>query len=125
MGDALVHTQRQDENTVVVEVRGPLEAHTVGALRSVLLDAVTRWRPKRLAVDLHNVPFMDSMGVGTLVAGSNAARDVGGTLVVRRPSPSVHRLLHITGLTELFGLSPADDADPADNPLADSRQPRP
>jgi anti-anti-sigma factor len=123
MGDAVVRTKRQDENTVVVEVRGPLEAQTVGALRSVLLDAVARWRPKQLAVDLRNVPFMDSMGVGTLVAGSNAARDVGGALVVRSPSPFVHRLLHITGLTELFGLPPADDVNSADNPLADSQQP--
>jgi anti-anti-sigma factor len=124
MGDAVVRTKRQDENTVVVEVRGPLEAQTVGALQSVLLDAVTRWRPRQLVVDLRNVPFMDSMGVGTLVAGSNAARDVGGALAVRSPSPFVHRLLHITGLTELFGLPPADDANSADNALADSHQPR-
>jgi anti-anti-sigma factor len=104
MGDALVRTQRFDEGSVVVEVLGPLEAETVGALRSVLLDAIETWRPRSLAVDLRRVPFMDSMGIGTLVAGSNAAREAGGALEVRNPSPFVHRLLHITGLTELFGL---------------------
>jgi anti-anti-sigma factor len=124
MGDALVRTLRQDENTVVVEVHGSLEAHTVGALRSVLLDAITRWRPARLTVEMRNVPFMDSIGVGTLVAGSNAARDVGGSLVVRSPSPFVHRLLHITGLTDLFGLPPADDSELGDHLLVDRPQPR-
>jgi anti-sigma B factor antagonist len=123
MGDALVRTTRSDEDTVIVEVRGPLEAQTVGALRSVLLDAVGRWRPKQLAVDLRNVPFMDSMGVGILVTGSNAARDVGGTLVVRSPSPFVHRLLHITGLTELFGLPPADEPAGAEAPGLLGQQP--
>jgi anti-sigma B factor antagonist len=111
MGDALVRTQRSGDS-VVVEVRGALEADTVGAMRSVLLDTIASWKPKRLTVDLRNVPFMDSVGIGTLVAGSNATRDAGGTFEVRNPSPFVHRLLHITGLTELFGLRPlkADEA---------------
>jgi anti-anti-sigma factor len=112
MGDALVRTQRLDDDTAVIEVHGPLEADTVGALRAVLLDAIDTWRPKTLLVDLRNVPFMDSIGVGTLVAGSNAARDVGGVLKLRSPSPFVHRLLHITGLTEFFGLPPTPDTDP-------------
>jgi anti-sigma B factor antagonist len=111
MGDAVVRTERLNEDTVIVEVCGPLETQTVGALRSVLLDAIARYRPKQIAVDLRNVPFMDSIGVGTLVAGSNAARGVGGVLAVRSPSPFVHRLLHITGLTDLFGLPALSDSD--------------
>src|SRR5262245_57419774 len=106
MGEAVVRTQRTADSSVVVEVRGPLEAETVGALQSVVLDAIRSWRPQKLVIDLRNVPFMDSMGVGTLVAGSNAAREVGGTLELRSPSPFVHRLLHITGLTDFFGLPP-------------------
>ena len=115
MGDAVVRTQRLNEDTVIVEVRGPLEAQTVGALRSVLLDAIARYRPSQIAVDLRNVPFMDSIGVGTLVAGSNATRDIGGVLAVRSPSPFVHRLLHITGLTDLFGLPALSESD-SDSP---------
>ncbi len=115
MGDALVRTQRADEDTIVIEVRGPLEAATVGALRSVLIDTIETSRPKTLVVDLRRVPFMDSIGIGTLVGGSNRARDMGGTLEVRNPSPFVHRLLHVTGLTEIFGLPdlPDDDGDDA------------
>jgi anti-anti-sigma factor len=94
----------------VVEVRGSLETATVAALRSVLLDAIETWRPRELAVDMRRVSFMDSLGIGALVAGSFAARAVGGALVVRDPSPPVHRLLQVTGLTELFGVQgePAD-----------------
>ena len=111
MGEAVVRTQRMADGVVVVEVRGPLEAETVGALRSVVLDGIRAWRPPKLVIDLRNVPFMDSIGVGTLVAGSNAAREVGGVLELRSPSPFVHRLLHITGLTEFFGLPPMPDTD--------------
>jgi anti-anti-sigma factor len=111
MGEAVVRTQRLADGSVTVEVRGPLEAETVGALRSVVLDAIRAWRPPRLVIDLRNVPFMDSIGVGTLVAGSNAAREVGGALELRSPSPFVHRLLHITGLTDFFGLPPMPESE--------------
>ncbi|WP_426511231.1 STAS domain-containing protein [Dactylosporangium sp. McL0621] len=107
MGDAMVRTHQSGEvpgGTVVVEVLGPLEAATVSALRSVVLDTVETYRPRLLAIDLRRVPFMDSIGIGALVAASNKVREVGGDIEVRSPSPFVHRLLQITGLTELFGL---------------------
>jgi anti-anti-sigma factor len=107
MGDAMVRTHRSGDvpgGMIVVEVLGPLEAATVGALRSVVLETLETNRPRRLTVDLRRVPFMDSIGIGTLVAISNKAHEVGGTMQVRSPSPFVHRLLQITGLTELFGL---------------------
>ncbi|MFC4046292.1 STAS domain-containing protein [Dactylosporangium siamense] len=103
MGDAMVRTHRSGD-VLVVEVLGPLEAATVGALRSVVLDTIDVQRPAVLTVDLRRVPFMDSIGIGTLVAINNKTRDVGGRMEVRSPSPFVHRLLQVTGLTELFGL---------------------
>ena len=105
--------------TIVVEVLGPLEAATVGALRSVVLDAVDTYRPRQLTVDLRRVPFMDSIGIGTLVAVNNKAREVGGAMEVRSPSPFVHRLLQITGLTELFGLPDLPDDAPVSGATAD------
>ncbi|GGM65289.1 STAS domain-containing protein [Dactylosporangium sucinum] len=103
----MVRTHRSDDgpdSTIVVEVLGPLEAATVGALRSVVLDTVDAYRPRTLTVDLRRVPFMDSIGIGTLVAINNKTREHGGVMVVSSPSPFVHRLLQVTGLTDLFGL---------------------
>ena len=58
-----------------------------------------------IIVDLTFVTFMDSMGIGTLVAGYNAAREIGARFVLRNPSEFVHRQLRVTGLAEMFGLS--------------------
>ncbi|WP_344620981.1 STAS domain-containing protein [Dactylosporangium salmoneum] len=127
MGDAMVRTHRSGDvpgGTVVVEVLGPLEAATVGALRSVVLETVETCRPSRLTVDLRRVPFMDSIGIGTLVAINNKAREVGGTMEVSSPSPFVHRLLQITGLTELFGLPDMPDDAPVSGAPADLGEPR-
>lgn len=98
-------TRRQADGAIVIEVRGSLDAATVGAMRETLLGTLQRERPVTLIVDLTFVVFMDSMGIGTLVSGYNSAREVGTRLVLRNPSEFVHHQLRVTGLAEMFGLS--------------------
>ncbi len=104
-------TRRQADGTIVVDVRGMLDAATVDALRTALLTTLHAQRPMTMIVDLTFVTFMDSMGVGALVAGYNAARETGTRFVLRNPSEFVHHQLRVTGLTEMFGL-PAHPTGP-------------
>ncbi|GAA2583033.1 hypothetical protein GCM10010435_70990 [Winogradskya consettensis] len=104
MGEAVMTTRRQDDGAIVVDVRGMLDAATVDALRNALVGTLHGQRPTMMIVDLTYVTFMDSMGVGALVAGYNAARETGTRFLLRNPSEFVHHQLRITGLTEMFGL---------------------
>ena len=107
MGEAVLTTRRQADGAIVVDVRGSLDAATVDAVRESLLGTLQRERPVTLIVDLTFVVFMDSLGIGTLVSGHNAAREMGTRFLLRNPSEFVHRQLRVTGLTEMFGLPPA------------------
>jgi anti-sigma B factor antagonist len=104
MGEAVMTTRRQADGALVVDVRGTLDAATVDAFREALLGTLHTQRPDVMIVDLTFVVFMDSMGIGALVAGYTAARDVGCRFVLRNPSEFVHRQLRVTGLAEMFGL---------------------
>lgn len=106
VGDALVTSQRLSDGAAIIDVRGELDVTTVAAFRVLLVDTIARQQPVRVVVDMLHVTFMDSTGVGALVVGYNAAREIGADFVVRNPSPFVHRQLHITGLTDVFGLPP-------------------
>jgi anti-sigma B factor antagonist len=112
MGDALVTSQRLADGAAIIDVRGELDVTTVSAFRTVLVDTITRERPASVIVDMLHVSFMDSTGIGALVIGYNAARELGAKFMVRNPSPFVFRQLHITGLTEVFGL-PRTQATPS------------
>ncbi|MGK5681732.1 STAS domain-containing protein [Actinoplanes sp. URMC 104] len=116
MGEAVMTTRRQADGAIVVDVRGSLDAATVGALRDILLGTVQRERPMTLIVDLTFVTFMDSQGIGTLVTGYNAAREVGTRFVLRNPSEFVHRQLRVTGLTDMFGLPPSSSSNQSYTP---------
>jgi anti-anti-sigma factor len=105
MGEAVMTTRRQSDGVLIVDVRGTLDAATVDALREALLSTLHAQRPATMIVDLTFVTFMDSMGIGALVTGYNAAREVGSRFVLRNPSEFVHRQLRVTGLADMFGLS--------------------
>ena len=107
MGEAVMTTRRQADGAIVVDVRGSLDAATVDALRESLLGTLGRERPLTMIVDLTFVVFMDSLGIGALVTGYNAAREVGTRFVLRNPSEFVHSQLRVTGLAEMFGLPPS------------------
>ncbi len=116
MGEAVMTTRRQSDGVLVVDVRGTLDAATVDALREALLSTLHGQRPATMIVDLTFVTFMDSMGIGALVTGYNAAREVGSRFVLRNPSEFVHRQLRVTGLADMFGLSPAEPSGQSSTP---------
>src|SRR5262245_20579782 len=58
-----------------------------------------------LVLDLSEVSFIDSTGLGTLVAIRNATLDRAVTLRLRDATPPVRRLLEITNLDSVFNMS--------------------
>jgi anti-sigma B factor antagonist len=100
---ALINTHRQTDGSVTVEVRGEVDLGCSDRLCRVLVDMATRVRPTRLVVDLLHVTFIDSTGIGALVAGRNAARTVGIRFTLRHPSAFVATQLRQTGLQDLLG----------------------
>jgi anti-anti-sigma factor len=73
---------------------GELDASTCQGLAERLIGP-----PGALVVlDLCQLTFMDSSGLGAISAARQKAIDAGGSLVVSRPNPMVARVLEITGL---------------------------
>ena len=57
---------------------------------------------ERVAVDLGEVKFCDSSGLGALLDIRRAAEKLGATLVLRAPSAGVARVLDVSGIDELL-----------------------
>jgi anti-sigma B factor antagonist len=60
-----------------------------------------------VVVDLADLSFMDSSGIGALIRAKNRMAADGNSLVLSRPQPNVLRVLEITGLADwVVGWSP-------------------
>jgi anti-sigma B factor antagonist len=58
-----------------------------------------------LVLDLAAVHCMVDDGLGLLVAAVKRLRTQGGSLVIRNPSSEIRRLLDVTGLSKVRGLT--------------------
>jgi len=90
---------------VVVEVRGEVDMQTAPELRERLAGLVDGGQ-REVIVDLERLSFIDSTGLGALVAGRNHAHGADSTLKVVCAAGRVLRLFHITGLHEVFDIYP-------------------
>ena len=107
--DLSLSTKTEGDRTVVT-VGGEIDVYTAPKLREQLIDLVSTGN-YHLIVDMEGVDFLDSTGLGVLVAGLNRAREVGGSLSLVCPQERVLKLFRITGLDEVFTVhSTVDEA---------------
>ncbi|HEX6870203.1 MAG TPA: STAS domain-containing protein [Micromonosporaceae bacterium] len=95
-------TESDDE--VVVSVAGELDMSTAEHL-SETVAAQLRRGPNRVVLDLAELTFCDSLGLGTLVVLSRTARVQQTYLLLRNPSPFFNRMLDVTGVREGLNIA--------------------
>ncbi|MFN2606405.1 MAG: STAS domain-containing protein [Acidimicrobiales bacterium] len=109
-----IQVEEGDDYTVCRPV-GELDAYTVGQFRDALGELANK--PK-LLIDMSEVPFVDSAGLGALIGGIRRAREAGGDVAVCCNRPTLVRLLHTTGFDRIVTV--ADTLDEAANSLLDA-----
>lgn len=90
------------DRTAVVSVSGVLDMLTSPQLEATIAAAIAK-KPAAVIVDLSDVDFLASAGMGVLVsARDQAAGNVGFAVVASGPATS--RPLKLVGLAEVVGL---------------------
>jgi len=92
-----------------VAVRGELDIRSAPDLRAWLTKALDDGA-HQLVIDLAQVAFMDSSGLGVLVGAHKRLARLGGRLSVVGVSEPVGRLLSVTGLSRVFDVRDATGA---------------
>jgi anti-sigma B factor antagonist len=87
----------------VFELSGSLDIATSPTVRASLLEASARG-DHRLIVDLTNVDFLDSTGLGALIGAQRRAKEFDGEVRLVVKEGQIVRLLRITGLLKIFAV---------------------
>ena len=107
--DLSVTTTRHDDVSVVT-VDGEVDVYTAAQLRQTLDEEIAAGNI-RLVVDLDDVGFLDSTGLGVLVGRLKLVRNDSGWLRIVCSSERILRVFRITGLDKVFAIHPTvDDA---------------
>jgi anti-sigma B factor antagonist len=95
---------RKAGDVVILDLNGKLSAGLGDQILRDTLDELLGEGWKKLLLNLSEVSFMDSAGVGELVAGLKTARKLGAHLKLLNASERVHSTLFIAKLLPIFEL---------------------
>ncbi len=88
----------------LIKVSGALDANTFDGLEEAInsLFAAERFR---LIIDITEVGYIASAGIGVLIGATNEAEASGGKIVVLNPTSEVQEVLDNLGFTEVFTIA--------------------
>jgi anti-sigma B factor antagonist len=92
---------RVEDGRCVVALAGVVDFSTRFVLRDRLLELFDQGE-RDVVLDLGGVRFIDSSGLGVLVAALKRYREADGQLRLRSPTHQLHNMLDMTGLSKVF-----------------------
>ncbi len=101
MSSLKLHTRHV---VTVLEVSGRFSIGESGAALHQAVQQALKDGAINLILDLQHVSYMDSTGVGELVAAQKLARSRGAEFKLLHPNPRVEDLLQITGLAATMDI---------------------
>src|ERR1700687_5943267 len=100
---------RQVEDVSIVDVSGRITVDEGNVMLREVVRQLVEAGHKKIAMNLHEVGYVDSSGVGGLVKAYTTVRNHGGQLKLVNPSKRVQDLLQMTNLSAVFTIE-ADEA---------------
>ncbi|WP_375504568.1 STAS domain-containing protein [uncultured Jatrophihabitans sp.] len=94
----------------IIKPVGRLNMAAAPSLSSTIADVVGAGRP-HVVIDLSETVFIDSSGLGALVASLKRCRQAGGDLRLAAPTTQVTMALELTNLVRV--LAPSETVDDA------------
>lgn len=89
--------------TLVFRLRGSLDLATAPTVRAALMEATDKGS-HHLIVDLTQLEFLDSTGLGVLIGAHRRTAERDGSLRLIVSDGPISRLLNITGLVAVFSV---------------------
>lgn len=85
----------------VVHLHGDIDLYNASELRTCI-EGLADDGETRVVLDMADLRFIDSSGLGAVVGGMRRLRRTGGEIVLRSPRWATAQLLEVTGLTQVL-----------------------
>jgi len=97
-------TVRQTESVVIVDLSGQIKLGEGSSIvRDTVKDLLAKGQ-KNILLNLADINYIDSSGIGELVAAFTSVRNQGGEMKLLHLTKKVHDLLQITKLYTVFDV---------------------
>jgi anti-sigma B factor antagonist len=98
-----VKLEKPGDEIAVIELAGGVDIYSAPRFKEVLLQGIDDGA-RQVIVDLTNVTFIDSTGLGVLVSGAKRVRSQGVSFAIVSSTQSIMSIFEITGLDRLYSI---------------------
>ena len=91
------HTQ-----TLTVNPEGELDQHMAERIRNKIDSEILKSNAKMLIIDMSEIPFMDSSGIGMLIGRYKLMKRLNGQVRVRGMRGNVEKIFRMSGLNQII-----------------------
>lgn len=93
----------------VVDLNGEIDVYTSPKVKETLSELIDKGNYS-LVINLENVRYIDSTGLGVLIGGLKRVREHSGTVHLVCTNPQIKKIFDITGLAKIFGIFDSEQA---------------
>jgi anti-sigma B factor antagonist len=92
-------------DAAIVHITGEVDLTNAAELRQVLVTICSETPSVHLIIDLSDVAFIDSTGIGVIVGAHRRVTAKGGRFTAIITTPMVHKVLQTTGLLSVWRVT--------------------
>ncbi|MFN3691806.1 MAG: STAS domain-containing protein [Fervidobacterium sp.] len=101
---AIKFDKKEVSGKLVVSIHGEIDAYHSGEVKKFLKDTITETNLKKIVLDMSEVNYIDSAGLGSLVALYKDARMAEKELILASLKQTVMRIFEMTRLDRVFKI---------------------
>lgn len=91
-----------DGKRMTAAFSGDIDHHAARDMRRELDEVIERSQPELLIIDMEQVGFMDSSGIGLILGRLRAVRAFGGDVIIKNARPEIAAVIKLSGLSGLL-----------------------
>ena len=103
-----MRSRTPNENTCILAIEGEVDVYTSPQLKQDITQLAEKG-VKHLIINLSQVEYLDSTGLGVLIGGLKRLRENEGNMALVGPGMRISRIFEITGLDKIFDIYPSEE----------------
>ena len=84
------------------EFNGELDNMRIASVKNVIVELIDQYKCEYIKFDFKDVTFIDSTGIGFILARYNQINEYGGELILKNLTPHVRKILSISGVFQII-----------------------
>lgn len=97
------------KNMLIIRLKGELDQASCEKLKYRVSEVIDKYRVKNLVINMDEVPFMDSSGIGFIIGRYTQLKCRRGKVVICSMNNMVERIFNLSGLKKICLVTKSEE----------------